>query len=101
MCTFFLRCNNLHKPHFKQFSDKILKSSILRLLPRMLLTNAIVYMFYIQSIIAFDENDYLDGLYVIFTPPVAKKVKVSVEANFTVQFYCDQEFRESQLNCEK
>ena len=79
----------------------MLKSSILRLLPGMLQTNAIVYMFLIHSIIALDENEYLEGLNVIFTPPVAKKVKVAVEANFTVQFYCDQEYRESQLDCEK
>ena len=57
--------------------------------------------FIIRPAKTMDGNKNPDGLGLIFNPPIVKKVRASEEANFTIEFYCDQKHKESQINCER
>ena len=57
--------------------------------------------FLIRPVKSMDGNKNPDGLCLIFNPPIVKKVRASEEANFTVEFYCDQKHKESQIHCER
>ena len=57
--------------------------------------------FLIRPVNSMDGNKNSDGLSLIFNPPIVKKVRTSEEANFTIEFYCDQKHKESQINCER
>ena len=70
------------------------------LLSNVSLVLLLMFIYRILPVKAFDDGKNPGGLSLIFNPPIVKKARASEEANFTVEFVCNQQNKESQINCQ-
>ena len=70
------------------------------ILSKVSLVFLLMFTYRILLVKTFDDSKNPGGLSLIFNPPIVKKARASEEANFTVEFLCDQQNKESQINCQ-